>query len=79
MKNTGQLQRLSSLCYERATSYDAITQYFTVHSNDKIMSKDTLIASVLEWHETKVKQLETELQKSLDEIESHYAMATDNS
>lgn len=79
LKNTGQLQRLSSLCYERATSYDAITQYFTVHSNDKIMSKDTLIASVLEWHETKVKQLETELQKSLDEIESHYAMATDNS
>ena len=79
LKNTGQLQRLTSLCYERATSCDAITQYFTVHSNDKIMSKDTLIASVLEWHETKVKQLETELQKSLDEIESHYAIATDNS
>lgn len=79
LKNTGQLQRLSSLCYERATSYNAITQYFTFHSNDKIMSKDTLIASVLEWHESKVKQLETELQKSLDEIESHYAIATDNS
>ena len=43
------------------------------------MSKDTLIESVLEWHETKVKQLETELQKSLNEIESHYAIATDNS
>ena len=78
-KNTGQLQRLSSLCYERVTNYDAIAKYFTAHSNDKIISKDKLIASVLELHESKVKQLETELQKSLDEIESHYAMTTDNS
>lgn len=74
--DTGKLQRTSSYNYDRASGRDNITEYFTAHFDDKIMSKDTLTESALKCYESKIKKLETELQKTLETIESHYSMLT---
>ena len=74
--DTGKLQRTSSYNYDRASSCDKITEYLTAHFDDKIMSKDALTESAVKCYESKIKKLETELQKTLETIESHYSMLT---
>lgn len=72
----GKLQRKPYHGYDRLYGYDNITNYFTAHSGDKLISKDELIEISLKFHESKRKQLEIELQQSLDSIELHYSMST---
>lgn len=74
--DTGKLQRTSSYYYDRASGCDNITKYFATHFDDKLISKDSLTESVLRCHESKIKKLETELQQTLETIESHYSMLT---
>ena len=74
--DTGKLQRTSSYKYDIASGYDDITAYFTTHFDDKLISKDTLTESALKYHESKIKQLETELQKTLETIELGYSILT---
>lgn len=74
--DTGKLQRTSSYKYDIASGYDDITAYFTTHFDDKLISKDTLTESALKYHESKIKQLETKLQKTLETIESSYSILT---
>lgn len=74
--DTGKLQRTFSYRYDSASGYDSITKYFIAHFDDKLISKDMLIESALRCHESKIKKLETELQQTLETIESHYSMLT---